>query len=119
MQTAGDTGMNAAEIHAQLAGRWPQVLEGIGIDATYLRKKKQGPCPARGGTCMQNFALGKLKRPMEPSQVTAALGLLCKALSDLQAIEHSGEIAETVLEGSAEPLTEGEWAKTHGGRGDN
>lgn len=41
--------MNAAEIHARLAGRWPQVLEGLGIDAAYLRKKKQGPCPACGG----------------------------------------------------------------------
>src|ERR1035441_5386715 len=40
--------IRAAEIHAQLAGRWRDVLIGIGIDETFLRKR-QGPCPSCGG----------------------------------------------------------------------
>jgi putative DNA primase/helicase len=40
--------MRSAEIHAQLAGRWRDVLIAVGIDAQYLHKKA-GPCPACGG----------------------------------------------------------------------
>lgn len=65
---------------------------------------------------LQNFALGKLKKPMEPSQVAAALGLLAKTLPDLQAIEHLGEIAHTVHVVSGEPMSEEDWAAAYGGR---
>jgi putative DNA primase/helicase len=40
--------MSAAQIHTQLAGRWRDVLMGVGIDEAFL-KKKPGPCPACGG----------------------------------------------------------------------
>lgn len=40
--------IRAAEIHAQLAGRWRDVLIDIGIDETFLQKR-QGPCPSCGG----------------------------------------------------------------------
>lgn len=64
---------------------------------------------------LTNFALGKLRKPMEPHQVTAALGLLKKTVPDLQAIEHSGTIVEEVHTVSSEPLTEEQWAQEYGG----
>lgn len=39
---------------------------------------------------LTNHVLGKLKKPMDATQVTAALGLLKKSLPDLQAIHHTG-----------------------------
>lgn len=39
-------------------------------------------------------ALGK--REMSPSQVTAGLGLLKKALPDLSAVTHDGEVSQNV-----------------------
>jgi hypothetical protein len=49
---------------------------------------------------LTNFALGKLKKPMEPHQVSAALGILRKTLPDLAAVAHSGtiEVEATKLE---------------------
>ncbi len=64
---------------------------------------------------LQKFALGELKSPMEPSQVTAALGLLKKTLPDLKAIEHLGEVQHTVHTVSGEPLSEEQWDETYGG----
>lgn len=63
---------------------------------------------------LQNFALGKLKRPMQPAQVTAALRLLAKRLPDLKAIEHSGTIMEEA-QISHDPLSEEQWDETYGG----
>lgn len=40
--------MRANDIHAALAGRWPTVLEQLGVDAAALRNK-HGPCPVCGG----------------------------------------------------------------------
>jgi len=40
----------AADIHARLAGgRWTDVLRALGIADEFLRRRKQGPCPACGG----------------------------------------------------------------------
>lgn len=59
----------------------------------------------------------RTKKPLElsPAQVTAALGLLKKTIPDLQAIEHSGEVAQEVYMISAEPPTEEEWQAQYGG----
>jgi hypothetical protein len=65
---------------------------------------------------LQKFALGELKRPMEPSQVAAALGLLAKTLPDLKAIEYSGEVEHTVYMASGEPMSEEDWEAAYGGR---
>ena len=43
-------------------------------------------------TRLTKHIMGELDKPMEPSQVTAALGLLRKCVPDLTAIEHSGEV---------------------------
>ena len=40
--------LTAGEIHSALAGRWPAVLEALGIDAAHLRNR-HGPCPVCGG----------------------------------------------------------------------
>lgn len=40
--------MTAAELHAALAGRWPDVLAALGVDAEHL-VNRHGPCPACGG----------------------------------------------------------------------
>lgn len=67
-----------------------------------------------------NFASGKndpaTKKPIEmsPAQVTAALGLLKKALPDLSAMELSGEVDNRVHIVSDEPLTDDEWTKRYG-----
>ncbi len=44
---------------------------------------------------LQNHIFGNLKNPLQPSQVTAALGLLKKTLPDLQKqdMEHSGKMS--------------------------
>src|SRR5689334_5378254 len=41
---------------------------------------------------LTDHALGNLEKPMDPSQVTAALGLLRKSIPDLSATEHKGEM---------------------------
>lgn len=43
---------------------------------------------------LTNHSLGKLKKPMNASQVTAALGLLRKCVPDLSQISGSGEGGE-------------------------
>lgn len=68
---------------------------------------------------LTNFCLGKTngkdKCELSPHQVTGILGLLKKAVPDLQAIEHSGEVAQEVYMISAEPPTEAEWQAEYGG----
>jgi hypothetical protein len=44
---------------------------------------------------LTSHALGKLQKGMDATQVSAALGVLRKALPDLTATEHSGGIALT------------------------
>lgn len=44
---------------------------------------------------LTNHGLGKLKKGMDATQVSAALGVLRKALPDLTATEHSGELTMT------------------------
>lgn len=44
---------------------------------------------------LTNHGLGKLKTGMDATQVSAALGVLRKALPDLTATEHSGSVALT------------------------
>lgn len=44
---------------------------------------------------LTNHALGKLDKGMDATQVSAALGVLRKALPDLTATEHSGSVALT------------------------
>lgn len=44
---------------------------------------------------LTNHALGSLKKPMDATQVSAALGVLRKALPDLTATEHSGDMTLT------------------------
>ena len=55
---------------------------------------------------LTDHALGKVG--MTASQVTAALGLLKKALPDLAAIEHSGEVKQTFAVSPEMPTME-EW----------
>lgn len=43
-------------------------------------------------TRLTNHALGMLTKPMDSTQVQAALGLLKKCVPDLSAVDHSGEI---------------------------
>ena len=52
--------------------------------------------------------LGKLRKPMDASQVTAALGLLKKVLPDLQVTNVQSEITHNYAVG-ANPMTEDEW----------
>jgi hypothetical protein len=66
---------------------------------------------------LTNFALGKLKKSMEPHQVTAALGLLKKTIPDIQSIEHLGEVEHRHHVVSAEPLSDEAWAATYGSQG--
>lgn len=47
--------MKAAEIHVRLGSSWPLVLSQLGIDDSFLRLKKAGPCPACGGTDRYTF----------------------------------------------------------------
>jgi hypothetical protein len=62
---------------------------------------------------LTNHVLGRIE--MSATQVTAALGLIRKTVPDLQAIEHSGEVAQPVHKVSAEPPTEAEWQQQYGG----
>lgn len=63
-------------------------------------------------TRLQKFIDGKVK--MEAAQVTAALGLLKKALPDLTSVEHSGEVTKTyVLRAPAPAANMDEWRKQH------
>jgi hypothetical protein len=64
---------------------------------------------------LTNHVLGRVE--MSATQVQAALGLIKKTIPDLQAIEHSGEVAQPVHQVSAEPLTEDQWADTYGSAG--
>jgi putative DNA primase/helicase len=45
----------AREIHAQIGPAWPSVLAQLGIDESFLRPKKAGPCPACGGRDRYTF----------------------------------------------------------------
>ena len=60
---------------------------------------------------LTKHVLGKI--PMEPTQVTAALGLLKKTLPDLSAVEHSGEIKQRDI--SDQPLSADDWEKQYAG----
>lgn len=44
---------------------------------------------------LTDHALGKLNKPMDATQVSAALGVVRKALPDLTATEHSGDMTLT------------------------
>lgn len=51
---------------------------------------------------------------MEPHAVTAALGLLRKALPDLTSVEHSGEVTKTYVIRAPAPVADmTEWRKQH------
>jgi|FreactcultureFD7_1027221.scaffolds.fasta_scaffold17343_2 hypothetical protein len=65
-------------------------------------------------TRLMSHSLGRLKVEMSDSQVRAALGLLKKALPDLQALEHLGEVTHKHHVVSAEPLNEADWQRTYG-----
>ena len=54
MNTALVTRLTASEIHDRLAGRWPELLEHLGIESEYLTNK-HGPCPGCGGTDRYRF----------------------------------------------------------------
>ena len=58
---------------------------------------------------LQDHIMGQVN--MTATQVTAALGLLKKALPDLQAVEHSGEVENTqyVISDQPEPQSHEEW----------
>ena len=60
---------------------------------------------------LTDHVLGKVE--MTASQVTAALGLLKKALPDLAAIEHSGEVKQTFAVSPELPTME-EWEAEFG-----
>jgi hypothetical protein len=66
---------------------------------------------------LTKYALGQYKRAVDPARVTAALGVLRKALPDLQSIEHLGEVNHTVHTVSGEPMSEDAWQETYGGKG--
>ncbi|MGH3429172.1 MAG: DUF7146 domain-containing protein, partial [Mycobacteriales bacterium] len=51
----GMTSLRAADIHARLGTSWPMILAELGIDASYLRPKKAGPCPHCGGRDRYTF----------------------------------------------------------------
>jgi hypothetical protein len=52
---------------------------------------------------------------LDPSQVSAALGLLRKIIPDLAAIEHSGEVKQTYIVSPELPTTE-EWEAEFGAK---
>lgn len=62
---------------------------------------------------LTDHILGKLKKPLEASQVTAALGLLKKTLPDLSATNVSGDIFNHHYVVSSEPLDENEWKEQY------
>jgi hypothetical protein len=53
------------------------------------------------------------KSQLDPSQVSAGLGLLRKIIPDLAAIEHSGEVKQTFAVSPELPTME-EWEKEFG-----
>jgi hypothetical protein len=69
---------------------------------------------------LQGYLLGnkdpRTKKPihLEPHQVAGILGLLRKALPDLQSIEHSGEVEHKHHVVQADPLTPEQWAEKYG-----
>lgn len=65
---------------------------------------------------LTNHALGKLEKPMEPCQVTAALGLLKKTLPDLSATNVTGDIFNHHYVVSAEPMNENDWQDQYSDR---
>jgi hypothetical protein len=65
-------------------------------------------------TRLTNHGLGRLKKPMDDSQVRAALGVLKKSLPDLQSIEHRGAVDNKIHVISSKPMTIEEWIKAHG-----
>lgn len=62
-------------------------------------------------TRLTQFVKGEVE--MTSPQVSAALGLLKKALPDLQSVEHGGEISQTIHTISAEPMSQEEWERTY------
>lgn len=62
---------------------------------------------------LTNHVLGKLRKPMEASQVTAALGLLKKALPDLSATNIQGDIFNHHYVVSAQPMSDEEWEREY------
>ncbi len=50
---------------------------------------------------------------LDAAQVSSAKTLLAKVLPDMKAIEHTGDVTQTIV--SAKPLTPEQWAKQHGG----
>lgn len=47
--------LKTADIHAQLGSSWPAILAQLGIDESFLRPKKSGPCPVCGGRDRYTF----------------------------------------------------------------
>lgn len=63
-------------------------------------------------TRLQKLIAGEIE--MAPHAVTAALGLLRKAIPDLTSVEHSGEVTKTyVVRMPAAPTDMAEWQKQH------
>lgn len=61
---------------------------------------------------LQKLIEGEVEMP--PHAVTAALGLLRKALPDLTSVEHSGEVTKTyVVRMPSKPANMDEWRKQH------
>ena len=60
---------------------------------------------------LTQFVKGEVE--MTSPQVSAALGLLKKALPDLATVEHGGEIAQTVHTISSEPISPEEWERAY------
>lgn len=63
-------------------------------------------------TRLQRLIAGEIDMP--PHAVTAALGLLRKAIPDLTSVEHSGEVTKTyVVRMPQRPASIEEWRKQH------
>ena len=63
-------------------------------------------------TRLQKLIAGEIE--MAPHAVTAALGLLRKAIPDLTSVEHSGEVTKTyVVRMPAKPANMTEWSKQY------
>jgi len=64
---------------------------------------------------LTNHSLGLLEKPMDASQVAAALGVLRKALPDLSAVDHSGSVEQVysfaVPIGQSDTRSAEEWAQ--------
>ena len=58
--------------------------------------------------------MGKLKKPMNASQVTAASVLLKKVLPDLIPTSIQDDVTEDIAVISAEPMSDEEWEATYG-----